>query len=378
EFAAMVGNGGVASSGDQVNVDGTLQPAVYGMFDQAFGFVEAREKLLLDARSVTDTAILAPVPRADYPPEHAEGPAMLGAHKALLESHVQFDILSSLDIDKIDAYQRIVLTEPNDFGPDVMERLRAWVEAGGDLIAVGSALITNTNAFELAGVFGVDYLEPSVFSVSHFRPGPEVAGDTYDLPLQCRGRSYKVIPTTADVLADYIYPQIEGTATYAFRHNVCPPPADDVSPYPFATVNRYGKGRAVYVAGSVFKIYWETNHHWLRQFIEGIWQHLDPEPLYRVDMSGIIEANLMQRPNDELMLNLIHYQVGHQSAGSAIPSIERVHPIRGVPCEVKATGVARVVLEPEGAEIPFVEDNGYVTFTVPEIEYMAIVRLVMS
>ncbi|MCF7853183.1 MAG: alpha-L-fucosidase [Candidatus Pacebacteria bacterium] len=378
EFAAMIGNGGVASSGDQVNVDGTLQTPVYDMFRGAFGFVEEREKLLFGAVSVPDTAVLAPVPRPDYPPEHVAGEAMLGAHKALVESHVQFDILSSLDLDRLGSYRFVVLTEPCDFGPDVFPALREWVAGGGTLVAVGDSVLGNRADVHLADVFGLEYLEPSVFSVSHFRPRPELRGETDDLPLQCRGRSYKVIPTTATVLADYIYPLIETSQTYAFRNVQCPPPSAKASPYPFTTVNTYGNGRAVYVAGSIFRIYWQTNHHWLRQFVEALWNHLDPNPLYRVDIPGVVETNLMTAASGDRLLNLIHYQVGHQGSAGAIPSVEKVHPLRDVACQVKAAGVQRVVLEPEGTRLAFEERDGYACFSVPCIKYLAIVRVVAA
>jgi hypothetical protein len=375
EFAAMIGNGGVASSGDQVNVDGTLQPPVYDMFSEAFGFVKEREELLRGAVAVKHTALVAPVPRPDYPAPQARGPEMLGAHKALLESHVQFDIITSLDVDRFDDYDCLVLTEPCEFAPEVFDALRKWVSNGGTLVAVGTSLLHGDSTFELEDVFGIRFLEPSVFSVSHFRPRPEVAGETADLPLQCRGRSMKVVPEGASVLADYIYPQIEGTQEYAFRHTACPPPSSSVSPYPFATCNTFGQGRAVYLAGSVFRIYWETNHHWLRQFVAGLWDYLFPSPLVAVDVSGIVETNLMHSRAGDLLLNLIHYQVGHQGAASAIPSIERVHPIRDVGCRVYAPEATRVHLEPEGVELAFERDGDHITFTVPSIQYLAIVRI---
>lgn len=375
EFAAMIGNGAVASSGDQVNVDGTLQPPVYDMFNQAFGFVEAREKILLDAESVTDTALLAPVARRDCPAPEAVGPAMKGAHKALVESHVQFDILNSLDIDKIDRYRTIILTEPNDFAPGVFEALEAWVRKGGTLIAVGGALVSGGD-FAMQDAFGLEFIEPSVFSVSHFRPTAELPGDMVDLPLQLRGRAFKVVARGATTLAEYIYPQIEQTHEHAFRHPACPPPADRPSPYAFATENKHGKGRCVYVAGSVFRVYWETNHHWLRQFVEALLRRLDPNPLYRVDAPSLVETNLMKTSGGDLLLNLIHYQVGHQGDTKAIPSIEKVYPLGPIPCSVKAKGVQRVALEPMDQEIAFKESDGYVSFTIPSVEYMSIARIV--
>ncbi len=375
EFAAMIGNGCVASSGDQVNVDGTLQPAVYDMFDRAFGFVQEREQILAGAETVCHTALLAPVPRPDYPAPEALGPAMQGAHKALVESHVQFDILPSLDLDKLADYRYVVLSGSPEYALEVYPAVRDWVSAGGTLVACGTSLLRGHHCLELEDVLGIEFLEPSVFSVSHFRPRPEVRGEADDLPLQCRGRSLKAIPHGAQVLADYIYPQIETTKDYAFRHT-CPPPSLHPSPYPFATINDFGDGRGVYIAGSIFQIYWETNHHWLRQFVSGLWNYVDPEPPYRVDASGIIESNLMRLSDGDLLLNLIHYQVGHQGAASAIPSIERVHPLRGLECQVKAPGATAVILEPQGEATPFEMDGDYATFIVPEIEYLGMVRVV--
>lgn len=374
EFAAMIGNGGVASSGDQVQVDGTLQPAVYDMFAEAFGFVEAREDILRGASTVHHAALLAPVLDRDLPAPEALGDQMRGAHKALVESHVQFDILSSLDLDKLHRYRYLVMPDCEDYATEIFPALRDWVEAGGTLVACGQSLLRPGNRFELEDVFGVEYLEPSVFSVSHFRPHEEVRGDTADLELQLRGRSVKVLPTEAEVLADYIYPQIESTRTYAFRHP-CAPPSLRTSPHPFATINDFGSGRAVYIAGSIFRVYWETNHHWLRQFLEGVWDYIDADPPCRVDISGIVESNLMTLDDGDLLLNLVHYQVGHQGAQTAIPSIERVHPIRDIDCRVKAPGATRVALEPDDEELPFSMEGDYAAFTVPEIRYLGIVRV---
>ncbi|MGM0492902.1 MAG: hypothetical protein ACQER1_08155, partial [Armatimonadota bacterium] len=92
-------------------------------------------------------------------------------------------------------------------------------------------------------------------------------------------------------------------------------------------------------------------------------------------ISGIVESNLMALDDGDLLLNLIHYQVGHQGAQTAIPSIERVHPIHEIDCQVHAPDAAAVVLEPEGEELQFTTDGDYATFTVPKIQYMAMVRV---
>jgi hypothetical protein len=227
-------------------------------------------------------------------------------------------------------------------------------------------------------VFGVTYLEPSVFSVSHFKPHESVRGEADDLVLQCRGGAQKVLLAGADQIADYYFPQGESTPDRAFRNPNCAPPADEASPYPFATVHSYGKGTAVYIAGSIFEAYWSYNHHWLRQFFEGIYRYVCPNPAYTVDIPSTVEANLMKTGSGDLLLNLIQYQVGHQGDTSAIPSIEKVYPFHNARCSVKAGGVKEVVLEPEGLKIDFEEKDGYVSFTVPSFTYLAIARIVTA
>ncbi len=377
EFAAMIGNGCVATAGDQVNVDGTLQPAVYTMFRRAFGFVEERESILRGAKSVKHAALVAPAYDRDASVWRATWhPAMRGAHKALLERHVQFDILSSVDEDQFAQYRLAVLPEPCDYHPAFFDRLREWVRAGGALVAVGASTLRD-GKFHLEDVLGVEYLEPLVFPLCHFRPEPVLAPLMDDLPLQCRGRAQKVLAASATPIASLYYPESEPAADRSFRHEECPPPSDVPSAHPFATINQFGKGKAVYISGPVFAVYWQRNHHWLAQFVEAVFGLLDPLPPYRVDASGLVEANLMRSAQGDLLLNLIHYQPGHQADAAAIPAIERVHPLSSIRCEVKAPGAARVMLEPEGRQLEFEAREGYVRFIVPELEHLAVVRIAL-
>jgi hypothetical protein len=92
-------------------------------------------------------------------------------------------------------------------------------------------------------------------------------------------------------------------------------------------------------------------------------------------MSGIVESNLMRLEGGDLLLNLIHYQVGHQGAQSAIPSIERVHPVHDIPCLVKAPEATSVTLEPSSEELEFTMEGDYASFTVPEVQYLGMVRI---
>ena len=382
EFAAMIGNGAAAVSGDQVNVDGTLQPAVYDMFDKAFGFVQQREPILRHADSVRHAVVLQGAPDEKLPfdfalrnnPQAKEEQPWHGAHKLLVESHIQVDLTYNVLADDLAAFPMIILPEPASYRDSDYARLRDYVRGGGILVAVGNSLL-HGGRFELEDVFGLTFLGGLPFRSTHFVPAPAVRGACDDIPLQVRGPAYKVALNGAAELAALHYPmtEAEGLARKEFRSQYSPAQPQR-SPYPFATVHGYGKGRAVYVAAGVFSIYWRTNHHWLRQFMEALLRHVDPSMPYEIEAAGTIEANLM-RAGDDLLLNLIHYALGRQGGQTAISAVERVHPVRDIPCRVRCGQVRGVRMEPGGPDIPFEFADGVCRFTVPEVEYLGIVRM---
>ncbi len=385
ELAAITGNGMVPNVGDQVNIDGTLQDAVYDTLNKSFGFVQERENILRDADSVRHNVILLPVPDRELPLIAGAGMddtklhwkdipgAWRGAHKMLTESHLQADLVYSIFAEDLSQYPVIILPEPGMYQPGMDEKLREYVKNGGILIAAGKSIFNN-GACPLADVFGINYIEPLSFSLAHFVPEPEVKGKTDNIPLQVRGNVFKVICDGAEPLAKLYYPVGETQPPVKGFRSPYPPASMEPSPFPFVTKNRFGKGKAVYIAASLFDIYWRTNHHWLRQFTEALIRYADPSQPVNIKASGRIEANLMSSGNG-LLLNLINYSLGHQGGQNAIACIEQVEPASNIECEVKCGKVKKVILEPEGKEIPFFYKTGTCSFTVPEIKYMSIVRL---
>ncbi len=384
ELSAIIGNGMVPNVGDQVNIDGTLQQPVYDLFHNCFGFVSEREEIFKKAQPLHHTAVLLPVPNAELP--FSAGPCSIdpdpdwksvaaawrGVHKCLVESHIQADLFYSILCEKLD-FPMIVLPEPGTYQPGMMQRLRDYVDQGGILLAAGNSILENGRS-PLQDVFGIRYIEPLSFSTAHFKPVPLLSGPVADIPQQIRGPVYKVIAERADVLADLYFPVGETQPPVkGFRHP-CPPAQLEPSGYPLATIHSFGKGKAVYIAASLFEIYWRTNHHWLRQFMESLIRFVDPGQPLQVNASGKVEANLLIDGND-LLLSLIHYSLGHQGGISAIAGIEKIEPISQITCEVRCDHVDRVVLEPKGQKISFQIHNGHCRFVVPEIGSLAIVRL---
>lgn len=390
ECAAILGNGQVISVGDQANVDASLQPPAYDVLGESFGFVEAREQIIAGAEPVHHAVVLLPGPDQTLPlgfaatgsRQYPDHPAWRGAHKLLVESHIQVDMVyEALAGDDLSRYPMIMLPEPAGYSPQTHEALGAYVQQGGILVAAGHAPMCD-GAFKLADLFGLAYLEPFSTAhpqsqVVHFKPAEPVAADLPDLPLQLRGPAAKVTLNGAAELASLWLPQAQYQPPHRRFRNQFAPASSQRSPFPFATVNRIGQGSAVYIAGSIFHSYWRWNHHWLRIFVENVLRHVDPAIPYRIDAAGKIEANLM-RTGDDLLLNLIHYDLQHGGEGGSIAGIERVHPVNDIACSVRCGRVDSVTLEPEGQAIDFEHDGQTCRFTVPRIEYLAMIRLTGS
>lgn len=382
ECAAMVAAGMPACVGDQMNVDGTLEPAAYDTIGQAFSLVERYEPVLADAQPVKHALVLLPTPDETLPMLHGlyrmgeHGPGIApwrGAHKMLVESHVPCDLGYSVLVDDLERWPVVVLPEPCAYQPDIEPRLTRYVEQGGTLVVIGAALLRQ-GKMALESLLGLRHVEPVAFSTTHFLPSDALRTNLPDFPLQLRGQAYKVIPDGARTLADLYFPQTENQPpTRAFRSNY-PPPSDHASGFPFATMHAVGKGRAVYVAGSIFEIYWKTCHHWLRQFMANLLDHVGPGAPLRVDAPGTVESHLTQRGSD-LLLALVRYAPAHQGAPGTIAAIERADPAVNVACMVRVDHVREVVLEPEGRPLAFTQDGPWCRFLVDRVEYLSVVRV---
>ncbi|MFH0795954.1 MAG: alpha-L-fucosidase [Candidatus Omnitrophota bacterium] len=374
EVSLLIGNGAPASIGDQLKIDGTLEKPVYDLFGKCFSFVLEREPLLLGARSVKHCALLIPCRRRD---EALPGvmPVISGAAKILQENHIQYDILNALDIEKLDSYKIAVMPEPGGYSEKALKRLRDFVRGGGILVAEGDALLAD-GKFAMADVFGIEYRKPSVYSHGYYKLRPQIRNDSQSMPLNVRAKTFEIKAKQAGVLADLHFPVAEYDPERAFRSEYAPP-VEEPAGYPFITVNVYGKGTAVYIAGNIFRLYWNTNHHWLRRLIESLLDYLCPEPPFRIEATPLIEANLMKK-GKYLLLNLMQYQLGTIGDPGAPAVIEKVMPVKRIKCSVKTAKVKEITLEPEHKRIRFISEGGYVHFIVPQLQYLTMVRMVQE
>ena len=238
---------------------------------EVFGDVNRRtielEPYLKGCKPVKDTAVLhsadtvwskAPMkPTPRWPASQAYY-SMSGAHKALIEGHVQMGILNSeVLVDSINEYAALILPDQLILNERECEAIRNFVRNGGSLIATCETGSRDTDNkllknFSIADVLGVEYLGSSGTANCYLRMKSK--DETYGIPamdIQVKGNYVRVKTTTAKTLLELV-PPYEGIKRGS------PPPAL-ASEGPGITVNSFGKGKAIYCAPKLFNAYFSED-----------------------------------------------------------------------------------------------------------------------
>ena len=244
---------------------------------EAFGEVNRRtqelEPFVMGCRPVKDVAVLlsadsvwskAPIrPHASWVPSPAYH-SVAGAHKALIEGHVQMSMPNSeVFVKTVHDYGAVVLADQPILNDAEVEEIRRFVADGGALLATaatGTRDIENKllDDFALADVLGVKCLGASGTENSYLRTvqkNEEYGIPAYDIPVV--GPYMRIETTTAKRLVELL-PPYEG-----IKSGTAPPAESPEGPG--VTINAYGKGKAIYCAANLFTAYYQQDTPVLRK-----------------------------------------------------------------------------------------------------------------
>lgn len=137
ECGTLVAAGARICVGDQLHPRGVLDPAVYRLLGKSFGRIEALEPWLIGAKPAAELAILALGSRGEaHPGVGEQNKDVEGAAQVLLETGRQFDIVDP-DAD-FSTYPALILPDGADLDNPLIQKLEAFVAAGGKLVASGT------------------------------------------------------------------------------------------------------------------------------------------------------------------------------------------------------------------------------------------------
>lgn len=370
---------------DAIDPAGTLDPHVFGEIGAVFGGLAPYEACLQpEARPLADVGIyfnfeslIDPRENGQPVPETGGRPPVITAltniARTLMQGHLTHTLLTPRNLDQLSQYQTIVLPELFMLDEREVAALVQYVAQGGNLYVPRSTSLLNKDGvrqadFMLGEVLGISWLGQTAEEVTYMAPAPGhedlFAPHTARHPLLIAGSQLKVRAREgAQVLATLSLPYTDPKDPSRFSSAISNPNGIATAD-PALVLNEYGKGRALYAAGGLERMEHEAHRACFRRLLALL---SAAPPLVRTEAPRAVEILVFDQPAAARLLVTV---LNHQAE---LPPI----PVSGARLAVRLDGrrAKRVVRFPEGAEIPFTEQDGYAEFEMPRIETLLMMGL---
>jgi hypothetical protein len=367
ECAAMLAFGSKCSIGDQLHPSGFMDPTTYAVIGAAYAEVESKEPWCEGVEPVADIALLSS--EAEQPAHARKSLADVGAGRVLLEEHFLFDL-----IDRnmpLDGYKLVILPDDIRIDADLKRRLDAYLKKGGKLLLSGDSGLNKDGEGFALDIGGVDQ-GLSENQPDYLECGPKLALPFIQSPLVMYVRSRQVKPVDGEVLASIRKPYFNRTWRHFCSHQHAPPA--ELTPYPAALA----KGPILYLAHPVFTHYAASGAVAHRDYAARAIRHLLGEETLTTTLPSTARVSLMRQPAlKRLVLHLLFANTvargsshayspeGYVQGGRPIEVIEELLALHDTKVTLKAPGVARATLQPQGEALPFCRNGNEIAFTVP-------------
>jgi hypothetical protein len=292
---------------------------------------------------------------------------------AMLDERLSLDICPSTEVTEswLQRQKVVALCGATGVSADQAHLLTEWVREGGSLIATYDTGLCDGGGHLLAGgmlqeVLGVEmkgeplgsqpecYYRPleSHPALGDYKPGERVMGDTQLIPVAAKGGGR--------VLADCWnlgYDKVRGPAIIA---------------------NDFGKGRTIYVAGSLEAHYVSSRVASLRRLLSSMVRYLarDAPPPFTIEAPLGVYGVLRQTASADLALWVLA-NVGFKDSCIGRMRQDFV-PLYKVQVKVLAPTdrhIKGVHLVRAGKSVPFTMENGFASFQIPVLHVAELVHL---
>ena len=177
----------------------------------------------------------------------------------------------------------------------------------------------------------------------------------------------EVLPGTtvlATVTLPFVAPELGHAIGSHFAAIHSNPQALEPGKDPAIVVNAFGKGRSIWLAGSIESSEEPVNSQLLLNLIQ---KHVPPGFYFEVETHPSIEATLFHQPDRRCLL------AGLLNLEREFPQIEVGASVRvKLPAQAKAREIVRL---PDKTRIPFKEEAGYASFQVEPFDAIAMVQI---
>ncbi len=379
EMATVLAHGGIIQYYDQIMMDGTVDTRSMEMLKGAFAEVEGREPFLSGGeKNVPYAAIVWSSNSETFDPdrktdEHRHG--IEGFHFALMEEHIPYRVISDRAVRAGDFgdVKVVMLPTVSCLSEKEAEKIRAFVEAGGGLVATYRTSLCDENGnprknFLLADLFGADYSKrlEEAYSYYKFPAGHDLfKGLPENWPMSMF-REYQLVVGVRDGAERH------GTIVNPFLgHRLGAFPGED-TPHPALVTNKVGKGRVVYVPHPLGLCYGEFGHVDAKQLIVNTvtWAAGETPPI-EVECPGTVEIIPRESgTGNGWVIHMIN-RTGSGPARTKNSVVNESIPVRDIVIRLPFAA-KKATLQPEGFALDVTSTGGSSEIVVPKLDIYSI------
>lgn len=365
ETSMMLANGAACSIGDQLHPSGEMDEGTYALIGTAYREVQQKEAWCVDSEFLADIAVLS-YESVDSKNSGRNGSAQIpdaGAVRILMEGNYLFEVIDTMA--DFTRYRVIILPDKVRLSEDLAKKLRDFVNHGGKILASGvSGLAKDKDCFALD--FGAEYKMPSLKNPVYIEPEFPMS-NLPKMKFVVYSDSFEI--EAKEGLAKVYDPYFNRTADHFCSHQHAP--AMQESKGYAITQGRDG----AYFSFEVFTEYYKVGSICNKEMVTAVLDRLlEGQKTVVCDFPAQGMVTLAQRKkHSDYILHIVY--ASPVKRGN-IQVIEDVLPLYQKNFKVRIQEkVKQICLVPSGEEVPFVCENGAVTFCVPKIECHQMVEI---
>lgn len=354
ECAQIASLGCLTCTGDQLHPSGYMDPETYRVIGDAYAYLEEREDWLKGARPYSDVAILGTMEMFF---SRTGQQAIQGAGKMLMELQVPHAVIDeTMDFAP---YRLIIMPDKGRLDHGVRDKLTRYLKNGGALLMSYESGVAS-DGWSFALDIGADCEGASPFDVEYLDVTDALSEGMVRSPVLLYQSGIKAKVRDADVLAHTIQPQFNRTYAHFCSHRNTPPGGR--VDWPAALQ----KGRIIYLAHPIFSMYDAEGMRQHRQVVSNCLQRLYSQPLLQAALPSCGRSAVTWQAAEKR--HVLHFLYAAPVKRGAVEVIEDVVPLQDIAVSFRAKQQPRrVVLAPEGSDVPHQWQNGVLSFTLPKL-----------
>ncbi|MDR1639947.1 MAG: hypothetical protein LBT59_09660 [Clostridiales bacterium] len=275
--------------------------------------------------------------------------------RVLKERHIPFTVIAAKNL-KNASYKAIVLTGVSRLSEESAEDIREYVRNGGAVYASGDCA-------RLEDVLGFKHLSKFEHD-TYISPELGIPIFSKDRPMQAGIQSKVEALPSAKVLASIMLPITDPGDFTKFASIHSNPPGKRTE-YPAVIANEYGKGRTLWMAGSIESMGEKEQSD---AFVKAIAYLTGGSYSHFLEAPPVAEAICFDA-GDYILASILNVQ-------PTLPAVA-LHGAR-LSVDLKGRSVRKALLLPEEKELPFEVKDGYARIELPPINLLAMVIIRVS